>query len=438
VTPPGRARRAGILPTKPAAIAVECGPNVTPGWGAVNRAPSVGASRGGRPGPFSGGDAGGGLSGGSSGVDASLGSLPGYCPHRGKHARLGEVAPPIERLGSSFELRARLRRHAVSPRIAKCGRVVHTDPSVVTEVYASGERRARWTGLVTCQRAGCPVCEAARARKLGRAVRRVVAAGGTWTHVALTVPHAAADRWSAVFDRLLSGLRGLSHGAAGRILRSLVDATVRATESTWGERHGWHVHFHVLWNVRRPLTDGERETIARAWSDLTGASLEHGCRFGRTYVAREHDQAAEYVDKLAREIEGSSKHAHSEHWTLGELFWRAARGERVDLLQDYQTETRGRRLYQLDRRARRMHDAAPELPETRVVERWITPLERHTFSDLSRAEWRDPSAVYLPLEVAITMTGDPSDAIEEAVFELVWADQREQARGHPRKATGPP
>ena len=420
-----QARREGqvVRQVKPTTIAVELPPSLTPRGDARKcsggPAPSVGCPDGGRPSPCPGGVAEVGASGGSSDRGAALGRLPGYGPSAENklHARHGVSRE--ERLLSGFWVRARLRKHATCNRIAKCGRVVHTDPAVVTELTASGERQARWTGVVTCQRTGCPVCEGAKARKLGRVVRRIMGGGGTWQHVALTVPHTAGESWGRVYQRAVDGVRGLSKGAVGRVLRPLLLATVRATETTWSERHGWHVHFHVLWKLARPLTQPERDAIAAAWADLTEASLEHGVHFGRCYYAATAGDAASYLEKLALEITGAGKLAHGEHWTLGELYQRAARGERVDLIQHYQRETRGRRLYQLDRRAKRLHDSAPELAEQVIIERWVTPIERKHFSHLSRAESSDPLAIYLPLEVAIRCRGDPGNDVEDQVFELI-------------------
>ncbi len=342
----------------------------------------------------------------------ALGSTPRILP-------TGHEKPSrLERLLSSYRVRAELRRHATSPRIAKCGRVVHEDPTVVTELLSSGERQARWTGVVTCQRTGCPVCEAAKAVKLSRVVRRLLGVGGTWQHVAFTVPHEAGEAWGRVYQRALDGIRGLSHGVVGRVLRPLVLATVRATETTWSARNGWHVHAHVLWKLARPLTESERETVVAAWGEHTGAN-EHGVRFGRTYYAHTAGDAGQYLAKLALEIAGVRKRAHGEHWTLGDLYQRAARGERVDLIQHYQRETRGKRLYQLDKRAKRLHDGAPPLADQLVVERWVTPIERQHFSRLSRAEYGDPIAIYLPLETAIRCRGDPSNDVEDAIWEAI-------------------
>lgn len=423
-----------------ASIAVECARGITPPGASVQSwGTSVGDPEGGRPGPGFGGGAGNGSPRGVSrtyadsevrlgpapgcdgGRDAALGRLPGYRPDGENAAARAPGSSRVERLLTSYRVRALLRRHATSPRIAKCGRVVHEDPTVVTELLANGERQARWTGVVTCQRTGCPVCEAAKARKLGRAVRRMLGSGGVWQHVALTVPHETGEAWGTVYQRLLDGIRGLSHGRVGRVLRPLALATLRATETTWSHRSGWHVHAHVMWGLARPLTAEEREIIAFAWAGLTEASVEHGVHFGRTYHAAIAGDAGTYLEKLALEIAGAGKTAHGEHWSLGDLYQRAARGERPDLIQHYQRETRGKRLYQLDKRAKRLHDAAPELPDQVVVETWVTPIERHHFAALSRAEYGDPIAIYLPLEVAIQCQGDPSIDVEDQVFELIRA-----------------
>lgn len=339
----------------------------------------------------------------------------------------------LRRLASSYELRAELRPYAVDDRIRKCGSVVYTDPQLITEEYEDGSRSARWSGVVLCNRAGCPVCGAARARRFHDQVLRTLGSGGLWQHVILTVPHTPADSWSDVYERLLAGVRGLSHGQAGRIVMRDVQATIRATETTWSMRSGWHVHLHVLWRVPRPLLDAERRLLATQWAETLGRTpreLEHmrahGVRWGRLCdcdLGGARREAASYVSKLAHEMSGAHKSAHPEHWTLGELYQRATEDEQfVPLVQEYQRATKGRRLYQLDRRAQRLHDAAPELPERVVVRSWTYPVDRQEYRSLSRRERAgDALALYLPLEVAVRARGDPLDEVEDTVYSLLAA-----------------
>jgi hypothetical protein len=366
----------------------------------------------------------------SLGTGAALGSITGYCPNRMFTAAAIEPTDPgasrrLVRLSSGYELRARLRRYAADGRIAKCGRVVHTDPAIVTEETASGTRRARWTGICLCQRAGCPVCAARKARKLHDQVLRMLGSGGTWQHVIVTVPHKPGETWTEVYERCLTGVRRLSHGTAGRIVGGVVEATVRATETTWSVRSGWHVHCHLLWRLRRSLLPEERRICQREWAAATGAHIEHGLRFGAAFSTLTEESrriAATYLSKLAFELSGTAKAAHGEHWTLGEVYERAATGEAryVALVQEYQRSTRGKRLYQLDRRASGMRDAAPELPEDTIVASWTTQVDREEFRDLAAAERSgDPVALYLPLEVAALSRGDPWEDVEQAILALV-------------------
>lgn len=324
------------------------------------------------------------------------------------------------RLSGSFELRARLRSRAADERIGKCGRVVHSDPCVVTEETADGERTARWTGICLCNRAGCPVCGAVKARRFHEQTLRALSMGGIWQHAILTVPHSPEDSWQAVYERLLDGLRALSKGEPGRIVMTTIEASIRATETTWSVRSGWHVHLHVLWRVRRRLLPEEQAIVAREWSATTGAHPIHGCRFGMCVDANHEPSrrmAASYLTKIAAEMAGVAKDAHGEHWSLGELYQRAAtEGLGLDLVQQYQRETKGRRLYQLDRRAARLRDAAPEIEKPEIVATWVTEVDRRDFSKLAKAERADPLAIYLPLEVAARSRGDPSDAIDEHVW----------------------
>jgi len=332
----------------------------------------------------------------------------------------------LRRLASSYELRAHLRPYAVDDRIRKCGSVVYTDPQLITVEWEDGSRSARWSGIVLCNRAGCPVCGAARARRFHDQLLRTLGSGGLWQHVILTVPHTPADSWSDVYERLLAGVRGLSHGQAGRIVMRDVQATVRATETTWSVRSGWHVHLHVLWRLPRRLLDEERAVVAAQWAATTGAHLEHGCRFGLTADCDQPDvrqQFAAYLAKLAHEMSGTAKVAHPEHWTLGELYQRATEDEQfVPLVRAYQRETKGRRLYQLDRRAQQLHDSAPEFPARVVVRSWTCPVDRQEYRSLSRRERAgDALALYLPLEAAVRARGDPLDEVEDTVYSLLAA-----------------
>lgn len=363
----------------------------------------------------------------AQGTDGALGSLTSYC--RASVETAANDGPGLERLSGSFELRAKLRPIATDERIAKCGRVVYTDPCVVTEEYSDGTRTARWTGICLCNRAGCPVCGAAKARKFHDQTLRALSMGGWWHHIILTVPHSPEDEWSQVYERLLDGLRWLSKGTSGRLVMGEVEASIRATETTWSVRSGWHVHLHVLWRVKRPLLPEEQAMMAREWAAATGAHPVYGCRFGMAIDAKKDGQrrmAAGYLTKIALEMSGAGKAAHSEHWTLGELYERAGRGECVELVQQYQRQTKGRRLYQLDRRAALLRDAAPDLPERVVTAMWVTEVHRKDFRLLSRSERADALAIYLPLEVAAKSRGDPTDVVDEHIWYYLEA------------STGPP
>jgi len=303
-----------------------------------------------------------------------------------------------------------------------CGARVFGDPSIVTEETEAGVRTARWTGLVLCNRAGCPVCAAAKVRRFHQQVLRTLGAGGWWQHVTFTVGHHAGEHWGAVYDRALAGLRSLSHGAAGRVVGGCIQATIRATETTNGG-NGWHVHFHVLWQISRPLLDAEKRLVAEQWAASTGAAVDRGAWFGALFhclTETDRAQAAHYLSKLALELAGVGKDAHPGHQNMGEIFRAAGEGApwAVARVQQYQRETRGKRLYQLDRRATQLHDAAPELPEAKVVASWVTPIDRLEFRALAHGERTDPVACYLPLEVAARSRGDPTDAVLDTLYDL--------------------
>jgi len=364
-------------------------------------------------------------------AEPGLGSLTGYCPRGVKDAgfTIGSDQGPnrnsnLDGLLHSFELRNRLRPIAVSSRIAICGSRIYTDPQLITDELADGSRIARWTGVVLCNRAGCPVCGPAKARRFREQVLRTLGGGGLWQHVIFTTPHHAGESWATVYERAMEGLRSNTKGLAGRVLRDVLMGTIRATETTWGE-HGWHVHFHVLWHLRRPLLLEETRIIRKQWKRRTGATIRRGVRFGAMFEGeRDRQQAAHYLTKIALEMSGAAKIPGGQNQTLGELYREAARRDAsehaIQLVQQYQRQTKGRRLYQLDRRAQQWHDAAPELPELAVVRTWTTIVDRAEFGALSRLERSSEAlAVYLPLEVAIRARGDPRNEVEDCIYDLL-------------------
>jgi hypothetical protein len=362
--------------------------------------------------------------------EGSLGSLTGYCPSGVKNAESATEprAAKLDSLMAGYLLRAGCRGIATCERIAICGARIHTDPTVLTEEFEDGSRRAKWTGVILCNRQGCPVCSALRARRFGQQVERALVGGaGLWQHVILTVPHSIGESWSEVYDRGLAGLRALSHGRAGIVLRDRVTATIRATETTWSFAHGWHVHFHCLWRLNGPqLGESEAAAVEEEWCTATGAKPGLGFRLGgtfETHIADERAAARDYVSKLAAELAGHGKQPSELNWSLLEVFEGAAAGDArfVGRMREYQLSTKGRRLYQLDRRAKQMHDAGPEPAETVVVQSWVTMVDRAEFSALSRLErcGADPLAIYLPLEVAARARGDPRDAVEDTIYDLL-------------------
>jgi hypothetical protein len=118
-------------------------------------------------------------------------------------------------------------------------------------------------------------------------------------------------------------------------------------------------------------------------------------------------------------MSGGHKHALPGHFTLGEVYGRAAAGDERfrGLVREYQEATHARRIYQFDKRAKVIHDNAPELPETKVLREWRTSIDRLEFAGLSRAErWGgEPLACYLPLEAAAAGRGDPSEVVWDVV-----------------------
>lgn len=415
--------------------------------------------------------------------DGALGSLTGYSRNSQKQgtpapepqadndrprdadrfliAAEREITPRDENrqlsLAKRYELRTKTRDKSLVARIRKCGTRIYDDPTICTRELGNGDRTAHWCGVIQCQRAGCPWCGGKKADKFGKQALRVLNQAGTVEggrqivqHVISTVPHLLSDPLEVVYDRLLDGVAALSKHR----LMQRVTFTMRAAEFTWGPEYGWHAHAHSVWGLdpewwrkyamrlelaypgamsrfergpkRPPLLKAEKQLLSKVWAENTGADLEHGLKFGAAFDCRfewGRERAARYISKLGHELRGTGK--KTKNFSLAEIFERAAKGDPlfVRLMREYQQATTGRRLYQIDKRAKKLHDASEPLPEEIILKEWVTVVDRAEFSGLSRIErfGRDRLAVYWPIDAAATARGDPAVDIQQTIDSLLRA-----------------
>jgi hypothetical protein len=152
---------------------------------------------------------------------------------------------------------------------------------------------ASFSGVRTCHSVHlCPWCMskilAVRAANVQAAADGLAAAGYVLALGTHTLRHYGRQPYGTLRDGQRGGLVAVLHdgwknayGSAGRPWRRLRDkwqivGYERAFEDTWGSETGWHLHWHVLWVIGRPLTDAEqlefRRDLAAAWREAVLAA----------------------------------------------------------------------------------------------------------------------------------------------------------------------
>lgn len=331
------------------------------------------------------------------------------------------------KLEAAYALRAQLRRLAESARVRDCGRRTIT-PAPTLEVRQSkaGERQAWFAGVLRCGRQhSCPVCGARRAAQraqeltdlqradLGTAMtltleseergpREVQIGAGAWRMVTLTLRHRTGESLAALIQRLFDAWRSTR---ATRSVRELfeahVTASARALEVTWSERAGWHPHIHLM--IRTTAwSDDEKRTLEREWlarvPGLAGVAIAWS------------ETPADYLAKLGAEVAGVAKEAKRGHYNAWQIARAAlASASFAELWREYQRAMHGKRILELDERAKALAALAPA-PEAYAAT-WSVPLFAEEYSALAALEARDPLSLWLVLDCACVSGVDPPEAL---------------------------
>lgn len=319
----------------------------------------------------------------------------------------GRHSPPSYRAS----LRAKLRRYAVSKRVALCGRSPISWSQGVTIAVSSleGRRRAKYVGVRHCNHIwDCPTCAARLRTQRGAKIARVVdASPSCWRLLTLTVRHSAEDDPSKLMRGLSRAWARMRAGRAGQerfhgpvvghhyetkwkngeqvFLKcgapamkrvnehgGLVEAYVRTWDVTQGAR-GFHPHVHVLVKFKEGVdVDAWRDAWALDWIDAVRTelgpahtpSLDVGTHMskegaGKTYVAKMGLELADYdahkssrhafevSANAAKRAAGSSR----SPWELAADVAREGRGGDIYQWTRYQDAVRGRRCIEWSRDA---------------------------------------------------------------------------------------
>lgn len=337
-------------------------------------------------------------------------------------------------LSGAYELRAWLRRYALSPRVRDCGRrAICAAPAVRVEEDEQGNRSAWWTGVLRCGRQhSCPVCAAKKAAERASELTdmmRADSAGPGWRMLTLTFSHQRGEALAELLDRMTKAFRAWrSTRAVRELFDRRVSATARAIEVTWSDRNGWHPHIHLLVRSER-WTEDEQWTAEKEWigriRSLAGVAL------------RWSDCGATYLAKLGAEAAGIGKKAKRDHlnaWQLAVALVQAEpRTHHKKMLvarwREYQTAMKGRRVLELDERAKQLAEkGARERKPPRQV--WVVPLYSEAYAELARFESDEPAILWLAIE-SVTGTGcDPPHELTVLVDDILASvsERRRQRR----------
>ena len=169
------------------------------------------------------------------------------------------IASPQEKRRRLFRLQkgaAKLLDY--NERVANCRWTVQrNDEPVQVHLHPSGGEKsgsyAAYHGLQTCASVWhCPIC----ARKISEVRRKELNTLLKWAQeqdykvlmMTLTTRHDWDDELSDQLDRLKQAKRKLRQRRDWKKIKAsgVIIGTVTATEVTYGERSGWHTHFHEL------------------------------------------------------------------------------------------------------------------------------------------------------------------------------------------------
>lgn len=250
--------------------------------------------------------------------------------------------------------------------------------------------------------------------------------GGRWEMVTLTLRHRREQALRPLVDSLMDAWRGTR--ATRRVREPFtrhVTASARALEVTWSSRNGWHPHIHLVLRTE-PWSDEEKRTLETEWlARVRGA---------RGIAVAWSSTPAAYLAKLGAEVAGIGKRAHGEHFNAWQMAREAVRvewrrneaglnvpvyfpvPEWVERWREYQRVMAGRRILELDERAKAIANRANPVPEPE--KRWELPLYAEQFSELARLERVDPVVLWLAIEAVRAAPGEGmSSALED-----FWSD----------------
>lgn len=190
-------------------------------------------------------------------------------------------------------------------KVCACRRELRPIPGMQGKLYRPAIFQHKETGgtfygghIICASPRACPLCALKvgeeRAQEIRTAVDAWMASGGLVLFVTPTFPHYAKDSLSDLLASFKSALSAFRGGKSAQKIRKELGyfGLIRALETTWGEKNGWHPHSHELWFIRPS-------------DDLKASLIDSAKR------SRQH-----YINTGKRETFGVIPHLQEKLWNL--------------------------------------------------------------------------------------------------------------------------
>lgn len=279
-------------------------------------------------------------------------------------------------------------------------------------VQHGGKRDAFWTGMLACGcQHSCPVCAQRRAAERAAELDCMFRAddGARWQMVTLTLRHSSLIPLVVLLVKLFAAWRKVrSTRVVREIMTRRVRASARSLEVKFSWKNGWHPHFHILWHTSE-WTAHERRLLLREWARAVGErkTVRFLIRWS-TPIREWSRERARYLSKLGAEVAGIGKDDAGEHLSPFHLAAAMLDGDEnaAERWSEYQRAMKGRRILELDERAKALACAGFEAHEPDQT--WTITFYGEEIRALASVERHNPTILWDILNAGINSTGPPA------------------------------
>jgi hypothetical protein len=272
-------------------------------------------------------------------------------------------------------------------RVAKCLRWRVPVKNRVEVWRSQKHKKAHYKNLMVCGSVWrCPVCAAKITERRRVELEKVIRDERfIKVMVTITLQHKSWESLERLYDGLAKAYRGLKSGAPWeRIEKKFgVALSIKGTEVTWGEKSGWHPHFHVVffldqkgqkmsWEAKQEFNQVITDRfIKKAENSGFYVSPEYGVK-----VSFDQDHASAYAAKWGMESElakGPVKMAKGENLSpfqlLAESVSPGERGKKfAALFQEYAAAMKEKKQLVWSNGARELFELGQEVSDQELAE----------------------------------------------------------------------